>query len=36
MKSILRADCIFINGDKNLEFENKIKKYLEKKNKKIF
>jgi len=23
--SIKRADCIFINGDKNLEFENKIK-----------
>tara|TARA_B100000131_G_scaffold219058_1_gene210570 strand:+ start:328 stop:1263 length:936 start_codon:yes stop_codon:yes gene_type:complete len=36
MKSILRADCIFINGDKNLEFENKIKKYLEKKNIQIF
>ena len=24
--SIKRADCIFINGDKNLEFENKLKK----------
>ena len=23
--SIKKADCIFINGDKNLEFENKIK-----------
>ncbi len=36
MKSILRADCIFINGNKNLEFENKIKKFLEIKNIKIF
>ena len=26
IKSIKRADCVFINGDKNLEFENKIKK----------
>jgi len=25
-KSIKRADCIFINGDKNLQFENKINK----------
>ena len=32
--SIKRADCIFINGDKNLEFENKIKKIN--KNLKIF
>ena len=32
--SIKRADCIFINGDKNLEFENKIKKINE--NLKIF
>ena len=26
IRSIKRADCIFINGDKNVEFENKIKK----------
>ena len=26
IKSIKRADCVFINGDKNLQFENKIKK----------
>jgi tetraacyldisaccharide 4'-kinase len=32
--SIKRADCIIINGDKNLEFENKIKKIN--KNVKIF
>ena len=25
-KSINRADCIFINGDKNIQFENKINK----------
>ena len=34
IKSIKRADCIFINGDKNVEFENKIKKIN--KNIKIF
>jgi len=28
--SILRANCIVINGDKNLEFENKIKKTFKK------
>ena len=28
--SILRANCILINGDKNLEFENKIKKTFKK------
>ncbi len=28
--SILRANCIVINGDKNLEFENKIKKIFKK------
>ena len=28
--SILRANCIVINGDKNLEFENKIKKAFKK------
>ncbi len=33
-KSIKRADCIFINGDKNIEFENKIIKIN--KNAKIF
>ena len=33
-KSIKRADCIFINGDKNIEFENKINKIN--KNAKIF
>jgi len=33
-ESIKRADCIIINGDKNLEFENKIKKI--RKNIKIF
>ena len=32
--SIKRADCIFINGDKNLEFEDKIKKINQ--NTKIF
>ncbi len=32
--SIKKADCIFINGDKNLEFENKIKRV--KKSIKIF
>ena len=32
--SIKKADCIFINGDKNLEFENKLKE--EKKDLKIF
>jgi len=32
--SIKKADCIFINGDKNLEFENKIKRVN--KNIKIF
>ena len=26
MKSIKRADCVLINGNKNLQFENKIKK----------
>ncbi len=36
LRSVLRADCIFINGEKNLEFENKIKKYLKKKNIHIF
>ena len=25
-KSIKRADCVFINGDKNIQFENKIKR----------
>ena len=34
IRSIKRADCIFINGDKNVEFENKIKKIN--KNIKIF
>ena len=34
IKSIKRADCVFINGDKNLQFENKIKKIN--KNVKIF
>ncbi len=34
MKSINRADCILINGSKNLQFENKIKKIN--KNIKIF
>ena len=33
-KSINRADCIFINGDKNIQFENKINKIN--KNAKIF
>ena len=28
--SILRANCVVINGDKNLEFENKIKKTFKK------
>ncbi len=36
LSAILRADCIVINGDKNLEFENKIKKYLKKKTYKYF
>ena len=34
MKSIKRADCVLINGNKNLQFENKIKKIN--KNVKIF
>ena len=34
IKSIKRADCVLINGDKNLQFENKIKKIN--KNVKIF
>ena len=36
LRSIQRADCIIINGERNLEFENKIKKTLEKKKIPIF
>ncbi len=35
-KSILRADCIVINGDRNIKFENKIFKNSEKKKIHIF
>ncbi len=31
MRAINRADCIVINGDKNLDFENKIRSYTKKK-----
>ena len=34
LNAILRADCLVINGDKNLEFESKIRKIS--KNKKLF
>ena len=36
LSAILRADCIVINGDKNLEFENKINKNIGKKKIHIF
>ena len=36
LNAILRADCIVINGDKNLEFEDKISKNFGKKKLNIF
>ena len=36
LKAVLRADCIVINGNENIEFENKLKKITNKKRLPIF